>query len=388
MLKRILFIVLFILIVFIFLLVMYRGELSRVFLVYYLNTRVGISSRIDEVSLSFKDVTLKESVFRIEKAVIAIDEARLMFDFRYPFRPAIGGLFLKGASLNIEDLEAARTAARNLPVWTGVSDSAPRPSTGESRFWLNAENIEFDVAMPDDLSFKGRFSFEGTFKAGALSRLDEFSLSACRIDGKDWLAKVRIDTLAPGEFALGIDEVKVKDRGFGDISLPFRYSYPKFLFEKTELAFLGAGSFFAGAIDIGRYDDICFQLTFANSFFDNIVILSGQEENVSLGGAFDGRLSFCVEGGRLRGLRGEFLNDSGGIVNIKKESALDFLKRYLDKPSHEALVDNFKNYAYNKGNLAVSTEGSTLSVNLKFSSEKFGERNIEINLHNVLGGVK
>jgi len=84
-----------------------------------------------------------------------------------------------------------------------------------------------------------------------------------------------------------------------------------------------------------------------------------------------------LDKGKLSGLEADFHNASGGVINIEKGDSLSFLQQYLDQASYDALVDNFKHYAYNRGSIKVTKD---------FGSDELGRRNISVNLHGILGG--
>jgi len=93
-----------------------------------------------------------------------------------------------------------------------------------------------------------------------------------------------------------------------------------------------------------------------------------------------------LDKGKLSGLEADFHNASGGVINIEKGDSLSFLQRYLDQASYDALVDNFKHYAYNRGSIKVTKQGEIIALNLDFGSDELGRRNISVNLHGILGG--
>ena len=88
----------------------------------------------------------------------------------------------------------------------------------------------------------------------------------------------------------------------------------------------------------------------------------------------------------LKDIKIDLADNAGGLINIKNESSLDFLRKYMDEPSFKALVDNFKNYAYNIGTAAVYKQGRAVVVKTDFDSPVMGHRDIVINFHNLLGG--
>lgn len=117
------------------------------------------------------------------------------------------------------------------------------------------------------------------------------------------------------------------------------------------------------------------------SFRNVLAVIS---DDVILGGLFEGRVSVCLEGGKVSQIEGNFYNDEGGIVNIEKEVSLNFLRKHLDESSHQALIDSFKDYTYNKGVIKLSKKDGGLLLCINFSSDEMGERNITINFHDIL----
>ena len=113
----------------------------------------------------------------------------------------------------------------------------------------------------------------------------------------------------------------------------------------------------------------------------------GAQDKVYLEGDYSGEVGACFNKGVLAELTGFFNSASQGLIRIEKEMAFDFLKQRLDKKSYEALVDSFRNYTYNKGNISISKQEDVISVHLDFNSESAGRRDIIVNYH-ILGGVR
>jgi len=120
--------------------------------------------------------------------------------------------------------------------------------------------------------------------------------------------------------------------------------------------------------------------------FGDMAVLAGREESFSSHGRFSGELEVLLKDFTLSKTEGNFHNTKGGSIDIKKEADLTFLKTYLDEQSYNLLIDGFKNYHYNEGQIGLSNEGSSLVLQFSFNSKKMGKRNITINFHNLIGG--
>lgn len=86
----------------------------------------------------------------------------------------------------------------------------------------------------------------------------------------------------------------------------------------------------------------------------------------------------------LRDIKIDLTDNTGGLINVKNEASLDFLRRYMDDRSFKALVDNFKNYAYNIGTVTVRRQNRDAVVETVFDSPSMGHRDIVINFHDLL----
>jgi len=169
--------------------------------------------------------------------------------------------------------------------------------------------------------------------------------------------------------------------------VPIKAETERIIFPKAQNPFLGKSGCMTAVIDINKYEDLCFSARFSGVSFGKIIDAFASEDAAATG-LFDGKLKICLAKSAISEVDADFLNKGTGIINIKKESSLAFLKPYLDKPSYNALIDNFKNYEYNKGIVAAENNDDVLGLNLDFTSETMGRRNITINFYNILGGKK
>jgi len=86
-----------------------------------------------------------------------------------------------------------------------------------------------------------------------------------------------------------------------------------------------------------------------------------------------------LAGGNISRVTGNFESIGAGLINIKREEALDFLRKYLEAASYKALVDSFSNYEYNKGRISVDTQKGSLAVGINLYRKK-PEKEISISI--------
>ena len=218
--------------------------------------------------------------------------------------------------------------------------------------------------------------------------IKDLKISNCNFQFKDTNANLDLKKSKGGFYILDVSSLKFKDKEIKDISIPLAIGTDTIFFNRIDSNFLGYSARISGVLNYRDYDNVCLKLSFKDTSFENVINLFSREKEFILVGDFDGRLEFCLDKGKISKIEGDFHNTSGGAVNIEKETSLGFLQRYLDKTSYDALVDNFKHYAYNKGRIKVTKKGGTVALNLDFGSDELGRRNVLVNLHNVLGGGK
>ncbi len=212
--------------------------------------------------------------------------------------------------------------------------------------------------------------------------LEGFHLSRDNLKIK--LGKVRITF---NFFKPAIDDLSISD-----CYLQFKDKTIDFAIEKSQdfyiidTDFLGASAQIRGVLNYQDYNHVCLEINFQDSSFEQLIKLLDKEDNLLFEGSFSGNLKLCLDQGKISSLGGDFRNSSGGTISIKKETSSEVLQPYLNKASYDALIDNFKHYVYNKGKIRISKKGEAIALNLDFSSQELGRRNILVNLHNLLGG--
>ena len=216
--------------------------------------------------------------------------------------------------------------------------------------------------------------------------IENLKISSCNLQFKDINASLTLEKSKSGLYILDVSSLKLKDKEIKNISIPLSVDADTVSFNSIDTDFLGYSARISGILNYQDYNNACLKVSLKDSSFKNAVNLFSKKEDFVLVGDFDGRFELCLDKGKVSKIDGDFYNVSGGAVNIEKEASLGFLQRYLDKASYDALVDNFKHYAYNKGRIEITKKGGTIALNLDFGSDELGRRNISVNLHDILGG--
>jgi len=257
-------------------------------------------------------------------------------------------------------------------------------SIGKAKLLLDGAIVEDFSLSQGPLEFKLE-KIKVTFNLFDRS-IKDLKISNCDFQFKDINANLALEKSKNGLYILGVSSLKFKDKEINNISIPLAIDDGTISFSRIDGGFLGYSARISGILNYRDHDNICLRLSLEETSFRNLINLFSKKEDFVLVGDFDGRLELCLDKGKLSELEGDFQNTSGGTVNIENEASLSFLKRYLDKVSYDALVDNFKHYAYNRGSIKVAKEEGVIALNLDFGSDELGRRNISVNLHDSLGG--
>lgn len=103
-------------------------------------------------------------------------------------------------------------------------------------------------------------------------------------------------------------------------------------------------------------------------------------EKFQLSGRLNGKVTLEGQGARVRILSGGFFaQDPGGTLEIKDKQFLEAMAKNTGQ-SLEMVVESFKDYRYNKGDMRLGLEGTNLVFDMQLDGLQ-GKRNINIVLH-------
>jgi hypothetical protein len=247
-------------------------------------------------------------------------------------------------------------------------------------FKFSNENIklELEKGVLEFSVFPARARLSGL----ALEGFD-FKMNGLRLKG------LSLTPSAPDTYELNISSLRFKESQVKFIAISIKVGESKIIFGPTFNPALGPQGSLAGVIDRRGGPDLCLELSLDKVSAPALMALIAKDQkDIALEGLFAGELVVCLKGGKPVGLRGNFHNQGQGLINIKKETSLDFLKQYLDGASYKVLIDGLKNYKYNEGKITVGREANDLIIDISFDSLEAGKRIIPINFHDVLGGAE
>jgi len=250
---------------------------------------------------------------------------------------------------------------------------------------LNLQNI--NIALKDkSLEMNSSFSIIAEIGPSTFF-INDASVANLDISSQDFeITNLSLNRFGKNKYLLKIPSIRIKDKRFTDFLIPIKSDVNQLLFPRVKNPFLGANALVSAKCNFAEYNKFCFAAKFQDASFEKIVDIFASEE-AAFRGVFDGSLKTCVSAFRISEIEAGFKNKANGFINVKKESSFAFLKTYLDSASYNALIDNFKNYEYNIGIISAKKEAGALNLNLDFTSDTMGKRNITINFHDILGGM-
>ncbi len=230
------------------------------------------------------------------------------------------------------------------------------------------------------------FTKEGIYlklgEAHAEFGIDNVELSACNARyGTVEIKNLNLNNDRDNLYTLRISCLKIKGKEIKAILIPMRIEKDKIMLGKVKNSFFGGDSYFEGVMEFKYPEFISLNMSLDKVSFENAVAMIN--EDVVLKGLFKGDMAVCFGKAGVSKIEGYFCNKNGGVINIGKDLPLNFLEKYIDKRSRKTLIDGFKDYDYNKGTIILNKKGEDLYLEMKFNSDRMGERNIEINFHKI-----
>jgi hypothetical protein len=352
----------------------------KTYLLYYVRKNLHIDSDIESFRL-FPRGIIAEGV-NAQGADFKFNLRKADFEFDFSRLPKVGisSLILENALLKISDTKAF--SKRIQYVSDKNDNTAGRKESGQYRIMkLDLKDINIEAQQGGELALFFSFSFRGNIGKGRIERVENIEMPVAKIKYHGLNAVLNLKK-ERDFYVLAIPSLRIKDKEVKNISLVLEIDQDMLKFSRLNTDFFGPAASAEGVFDFKDYHNLCLKIDLINFSFSNTIDLLGKREDISLEGYFGGELTLYLDGGTLSNIKGNFSNTNGGIINIKKEAPLEFLQKHLDKYSYEALLNNFKNYNYDEGQIEITKETDLIKVLFDFRSDILGRRTIGINFHN------
>jgi hypothetical protein len=381
MLRKVLAIFLLIIVTATCLLFLLKDYLFKMYAIHYFKKYLNSECRIEKVRLTFKSVQLENIRLSNKGIDLHLKRINIPFNVSKASSIAITGINLDDAALSIKTLEKIKEmfpVARTVKAGTAIAISA---------LTFDFKNILIKLEKAHDINLDVSFSLKGRVENNNVI-LDSIEIYDANVPSDNFqMNHLTLKKYDQDLYRINISDIRIKNKTFKNIILPLKIKVNKIIFPRAKNILFGQEAYVKGILDFD-HTGACFNADFESVSFENIMGLIAGEDSASIEGLFDGITEFCWRNNILVKLNGDFRNKTGGFINIKRETSFDFLRSYLDEPSYRVLIDNLKNYKYNRGTVMLGKEESDLIIAMNFNSEELGERNIAVNLHNILGGGK
>lgn len=364
-----------------------KDYIVKRFFVYFLEKKFGYSCEVERARIELSRFKINNFVCGNEALDITVNSGLVNWRFVSFFRPRISHVEVKGLSLELKDIEKTRDIFREQFASSSVARGIKKTGDDFCLVDLNLSDILIEVKNASWGEGKVRFSFDGVLRGSRVERIDDFDILEGMLRYRDFQIKnVEMRKLRKDFYMLTIPRMVIKKKEIEDLSFPLKIGSTFIELVRGENVFFGPEAYVRGKVEYKKPDTFCLDLVLERASFANIMEIINEKGDFTLDGLFGGDIGFCIKGKEISLVRGNFYNKQGGMINIKKEASLDFLRKYLDEDTYNRLIDNLKNYAYNKGGISLSTDDARLIAVLNFESEKMGKRQFAVTFHNIIGG--
>jgi hypothetical protein len=179
------------------------------------------------------------------------------------------------------------------------------------------------------------------------------------------------------------DNLRAGDTKIDDLKAPFKSQDNQLRYGILQFDIINQSASLSGYFDLSDSNNSCFFLSVTDLSVKELIFLATGKKEIVLKGKFKGEAKICFKDNKISYLDLGIYNLKGGKINIKKEASLDFLKKRLDEKSYSYILDNLKNYKYDKGDIEAKLDKKDIILKANFSSKELGERNITIKLHDL-----
>jgi len=376
--KRIVFLILLVFVLAIFLGGFFLKQVAQA----YVSKLLSAECTIGSFSFGLSGIRIEDVKVRGEGFDGKAQRLHLHFEFQKFWPPQLSRIDLDDWYLTISALEDTVRRLQN------TFSSEESVKSEQSRvIYVDINNASFHLDDPHLPEVNIGFSFAGTIKDGALEVIDALSVRDFTFKTENVMVEqTEIKKNHQGTYELAIAKVVFKGEEIRDVRIPFRIIDKTIIFEKSPQNFFGTSAYLEGTLAVSGDNAPSLHLEVTDASFINLGRLLGAEDSVVVEGLFEGIVDVSCVPPEPLSIRARFHNPQSGLVNIKKETSLEFLRERLDEASYNALIDNFRNYRYNRGTIALSAQEHDLIVQMDFDSQELGKRSITVNFHDLLGG--
>jgi len=352
---------------------------------HYIGKELNGRCKIDKAQVLFNGINIEGFKLSSQSLEFTLGQGNVEVGFPEILKPRIYRVTLRDARLTIKNLESTKDMIADK--FTGLN-AKPQPEISReiTPLRLDLKNIFFRLENKGGLNIDINFSFLADIVGGGIPLVENIEVFDANVVSDNFaISRLKI-AKTQDQYILKIPNVKIKDKEIEDVVIPFIIEGQTIVLKGAENPLFGPASLFEGVIELKDYKNLCLNLGLSNASFQKLITIMGGEESVDFGGSFEGEVNFCLQDFKLADIKGDFYNNSGGFINIKKETTLNFLKRYLNESSYNTLIESLKNYRYNEAVVKIGKDKGALIFHMDCDSEEGGRRNISVNFHNILGG--
>lgn len=199
--------------------------------------------------------------------------------------------------------------------------------------------------------------------------------------GTNLCSGVSLKEQESGQYSLVVKELKTQSITLHDISAQFHFFGSSCVFSSVGSPDIGE-SFAASGIctyRFGRQPRMTLEAKIDKILLSKVIRLWQKDGQLTMEGLFSGTIRGSFAGG-VPALRVMVSNDTPGSIRVHNE--IPFLEKRLSDRYYRLLIENFKDYQYNKGAFLITGMGKDITLEGHFESGQ-GKRDVEIVFHDV-----
>ncbi|MBN2120803.1 MAG: hypothetical protein JW734_07100 [Candidatus Omnitrophica bacterium] len=346
----------------------------KAYAISYIKKEFGVEAVIKSLHLGLNSLTVTQAAFKDNNAQVNLKSLRVDFKLPEILKPQVSKVSLQGLDCKIKDVEAAKS--KFIEKFSGKQPAAPALEPQ-----LDLENVKISLEV-NKIKVDVDFSFKGTVLGNKINKLGWLEVNKCNVSSDDFsVDNLRLKEAEQGLHILKINRIKIKGKSINDPEASLEVENDKIFIRQFSHYLLGSSSKVTGTLNLNEYADMCVNLNFSDIAFDRIVQLFGLKDSLRVEGLFAGALDMSLKDFKPENLGASFTSLGAGVVDVKKESPLAFLKGRLDKESYKTLVETLKDYKYNKASLKVTSKGKNLLFNIDLLSAVKEKRDVIVNFN-------